>query len=128
MRASGTAGAIEALACQEDRLLVGYTRGLIVVFDLTSAACVHTYAAGQGVESLCWHATGTKFMSSHNDGSYVVWSAVAEEGMRGPALAPNIPFGPFPCKPIDKCLWKVTSDSDDELLVFTGGRKNRLQI
>ncbi|CAM6002331.1 unnamed protein product [Sphagnum balticum] len=107
LRASGTAGAIEALACQEDRLLVGYTRGLIVVFDLTLAACVHTYAAGQGVESLCWHATGTKFMSSHNDGSYVVWSALAEEGVRGPAQAPNIPFGMPRASFGDKCTVAV---------------------
>ena len=62
-------GAVEALLVQPNepgRLLIGYTRGLIVLWDTKTEAALQTYVASQQLESLAWR----------NDGSqvWVYWS------------------------------------------------------
>lgn len=44
----------------------------------------------QQLESVSWHRSGTKFMSSHNDGSYVVWSSTDSSK---PEETPVPPYG-----------------------------------
>uniref|UniRef100_A0A914WLH6 Lethal giant larvae homologue 2 domain-containing protein n=1 Tax=Plectus sambesii TaxID=2011161 RepID=A0A914WLH6_9BILA len=115
------AGQVEALAAyqgDESKLLIGFNRGLIVLYDTQTHTVKHTYITGQTLESIHWHADGKKFVSAHNDGSYIVWSV---EDNSKPMLSPNIPFGPFPCMPIKKIVWKTTAVRDDELMVFCGG-------
>ena len=68
---------MEALLAQPNephRILIGYARGLIVLWDRASKVAVQTYVASQQLESLAWRNDGSQFVSSHNDGSYVIWS------------------------------------------------------
>ena len=70
-------GAVEALLVQPNepgRLLIGYTRGLIVLWDVASQVALQTYVATQQLESLSWRNDGSQFISAHNDGSFVIWS------------------------------------------------------
>lgn len=65
----------------------------------------------QEVESLSWHADGTKFISAHGDGSLTRWS------LEGSLEIPKAvtPLGPFPCKAITKVEWS------DSSVFFSGG-------
>jgi len=65
------------------------------------------------LESASWHAGGKKFTTSHNDGSYIIWNVnpVEADGQAPDAAAvksdpsATTPYGPFPCKAINKILW-----------------------
>lgn len=54
-----------------NRLLVGYTRGLAVLWDRVAQAALHTFVSQQQLESLAWIGDG-QFVSSHNDGRWVL--------------------------------------------------------
>ena len=113
-------GAVEALQMQPgspDRILIGYTRGLIVLWNRTKETAEQTFVASQQLESIAWRNDGSQFVSSHNDGSYVIWSA--QGGNVEPLEPPNTPYGPYPCKAISKIRW--CHDNGDSWLLFAGG-------
>ena len=53
-----------------------------------------TFYANQQLEAISVKNDGTQFVSSHNDGSYIIWSSTSPE----PLEPPNTPYGPYPCK------------------------------
>lgn len=112
-------GAVEALAVHPtnpDKVLIGYNRGLIVLWDNKNSNTDQTYNATQQLESLCWHRNGEEFMSAHIDGSYIVWSAKDSSTPKESALTP---YGPFPCKAISKVEWKTAKS--EPYIIFSGG-------
>ncbi|KAK6642514.1 hypothetical protein RUM43_004016 [Polyplax serrata] len=112
-------GAVEAIAEQPgnpDCILIGYTRGLIVYWDKSNPSNKKIFLNPQQLECLCWYSSGTKFISSHNDGSYAFWDLDAEDK---PIEEPTTLYGPFPCKPITKLL--VVENEGENLIVFSGG-------
>lgn len=114
-------GAVEAIAEQpgnSENILIGYRRGLMVLWNKKDAMAVQTYINNQQLESFSWDMIGKKFLSSHNDGSYVVWCIESSE----PVEEPITVYGPFPCKAITKIQWcKCADDNDEDLIVFSGG-------
>jgi lethal(2) giant larvae protein len=123
--------------------LIGFNKGLIVLWDLKEKRSVHSYWAGQvglalsfskilefffrflkrklflfqQLESVCWVSDGSRFTTSHNDGSYVVWDpSKPTESLEKPVVV----YGPFPCKPIPKFLWRNTN-GPQPFLIFAGG-------
>jgi len=65
-------GAVESVLedpADPNRLLIGYTRGLVVLWDKATQSAVHTFVSQQQMESLAWIGDG-QFVSSHNDGRY----------------------------------------------------------
>ncbi|KAK7501290.1 hypothetical protein BaRGS_00007415 [Batillaria attramentaria] len=112
-------GAVEAIAVHPtnpEKFLIGYNRGLIVLWDNKENNTVQTYNATQQLESLTWHRKGEEFTSAHADGSYIVWRA---DDSSSPKEASTTPYGPFPCKAINKLQWK--SAKKDRLIIFSGG-------
>lgn len=112
-------GAVESIAVHEknpDKFLIGYNRGLIVLWDIKASNSEHTYNATQQLESLCWARSGEEFMSAHADGSYIVWNGSDSSEPKEPALTP---YGPFPCKAIGKVDWKTSKS--DTFIIFSGG-------
>lgn len=133
-------GAVEIIVEQPnhaDNLLIGYSRGLMVLWKKTNSEALRvcsffvrntrthescrrsfvlrlcelifqTYVNNQQLENLCWNDEGTKFVSSHNDGSYIFWSVDSSE----PQEEPITVYGPFPCKSITKILWPKSSNSE----------------
>ncbi|GIX73484.1 lethal(2) giant larvae protein homolog 1 [Caerostris extrusa] len=113
-------GSVEAIAehpLNPDKIVIGYNRGLMVLWDNKTLNSENTYVGSQQLESVSWHRSGTKFMSSHNDGTYVVWSSTDSSK---PEEAPVPPYGPFPCKAISKVLWRSVKGGDD-FTIFAGG-------
>ncbi len=128
-------GAVECVSEQPnsaDHILIGYTRGLLVLWNCKTLSAVQvcilsvlskmpsfylknylhlqTFVASQQLESVSWHPNGKKFVSAHNDGSYMVWTLGQEETDMFVKKEPNTisHYGPDPCKAITKILWSNT--------------------
>nr|CAH7767704.1 unnamed protein product [Callosobruchus chinensis] len=112
-------GAVEAIYEQPDNpnnILVGYNRGLIVLWNRSENTATKTFISNQQLESLCWKEDGRHFISSHNDGSYMEWDIDQSEK---PCGEPVTTYGPYSCRAIPKLLTRTLND--DQLLVFAGG-------
>lgn len=110
-------GAVEAIAEQPNHpnhLLIGYNRGLVVLWDKKDNKGVKSYITNQQLESVSWDGLGEKFITSHNDGSYIIWE-VNESDKREPMT----PYGPFPCRTIPKIL--IEEQRGKPLIIFSGG-------
>ena len=110
-------GAVEAILEHEadmNKILIGYTRGLIVLWDKGTQTAIRNFVCQQQLESLSWLGEN-KFVSSHNDGSYIVWD-VNTGSQEEP---PNTPYGPYPCKSIIK--FYGNGKGEDEWKIFSGG-------
>lgn len=66
-----------------------------------------TFIASQQLESASWFPSGLKFVTAHNDGSYMQWSLGNEEAGLVSKTEPKtiMPYGPVACKSISKILW-----------------------
>ncbi|EDV30787.1 uncharacterized protein Dana_GF14872, isoform A [Drosophila ananassae] len=114
-------GAIESirqLPNALNKLLIAYNRGLCVLWDLDTSSVERAYIApghGQSV-GLSVHTDGSEFSWYHADGSYATWSI----GSADPPKNVNyVPYGPDPCKSINR-LFKGKRGSSD-VIVFSGG-------
>lgn len=113
-------GAVEAVVqhpTKPDLLLIGYNRGLIVLWDTSQNKAEQMYNATTQLESLTFIGDGKEFISSHGNGSYVVWNTASSVRPKEQATTP---YGPFPCKAISKIIWKSTR-TKDPMSVFMGG-------
>ncbi|CAL7936360.1 unnamed protein product [Xylocopa violacea] len=119
-------GAVEAIAEQPghpDNILIGYNRGLMVLWNKATPGAqqlmglfsrAQTFVSTQQLESVHW-VSDTRFVSSHNDGSYAFWSPGSDK-----MLDSTTPYGPFPCKAVSKILVYPTAEHG-ELVLFSGG-------
>ncbi|XP_074039294.1 LLGL domain-containing protein l(2)gl isoform X1 [Leptinotarsa decemlineata] len=112
-------GAVESIFEQPEHpnnILIGYNRGLIVLWNRVDNSAVKTFISNQQLESIYWKEDGRHFLSSHNDGSYMEWDIDQSEK---PCGEPVTTYGPYSCRAIPKIL---TKDMNDEsLIVFSGG-------
>ncbi|XP_046141790.1 lethal(2) giant larvae protein homolog 1 isoform X6 [Osmia bicornis bicornis] len=110
-------GAVEAIAEQPghpDNILIGYNRGLMVLWNKATPGAQQTFVSTQQLESVHW-ISENRFVSSHNDGSYAFWSPISDT-----MVDSNTPYGPFPCKAVTKILVYETEEHG-ELILFSGG-------
>ncbi|XP_076673089.1 LLGL domain-containing protein l(2)gl isoform X3 [Andrena cerasifolii] len=110
-------GAVEAIAEQPghpDNILIGYNRGLMVLWNKATPGAQQTFISTQQLESVHW-VSETRFVSSHNDGSYAFWSPGSDSMLESTTL-----YGPFPCKAVSKILVYPTAEHG-ELVLFSGG-------
>ncbi|XP_060521862.1 lethal(2) giant larvae protein homolog 1 isoform X3 [Cylas formicarius] len=111
-------GAVESIIeqpQQPNNILIGYNRGLIVLWNRSDNAALKTFISNQQLESLCWK-NEQFFVSSHNDGSYMEWDANQSEN---PCGDPVTTYGPYPCRAIPKII--IRELEEKELIVFSGG-------
>ena len=61
-----------------NQLLVGYTRGLVLVWDRSTTSVTGTFISSQQLECATWRAE-QRLVSAHNDGSFVIWDSETGE-------------------------------------------------
>uniref|UniRef100_A0A7N8YNC5 LLGL scribble cell polarity complex component 1 n=1 Tax=Mastacembelus armatus TaxID=205130 RepID=A0A7N8YNC5_9TELE len=93
---------------QSGKVLIGYSRGLVVLWDLSARQADQLFLGKQQLESLVWERSASLFVSSHNDGGYSVWPVTSGNTYSHQPASSTIPYGPFPCKAINKILWRTT--------------------
>ncbi|KAL2298862.1 hypothetical protein Nmel_014470 [Mimus melanotis] len=92
-KALGPVESIQEHPRHGSQLLIGYSRGLVVLWEQSTRAVLHLFLGNQQLESLAWEQSGKSIVSSHSDGGYMVW-AVSGTGQRTqqPAMS-TIPYG-----------------------------------
>uniref|UniRef100_A0A7N8YP71 LLGL scribble cell polarity complex component 2 n=1 Tax=Mastacembelus armatus TaxID=205130 RepID=A0A7N8YP71_9TELE len=75
-----------------NQVVIGYGRGLMVIWDLKKRCAVQHIPATQQLESVWWTEDGSYILSSHSDGSYCRWM-VGEEDMNEEEEKSDIPYG-----------------------------------
>ncbi|XP_055263428.1 lethal(2) giant larvae protein homolog 1 isoform X3 [Moschus berezovskii] len=101
------------------KILIGYSRGLLVIWN-QAARCAERIFLGNQLESVCWERSGHTVVSSHSDGSYAIWAVdTGDSPVTQPTVA-TTPYGPFPCKAINKVLWRSCA-SGEHFVIFSGG-------
>ena len=116
-------GAVEALVehpGMSSVLVVGYTRGLVLIWDRNTASSLATMVSQQQLESLHWR--GESLVTCHNDGSFAVWDSNTGQLKEPPAT----PYGPYPCKAITKIYSTEVTGGDLDTgtgtwNIFSGG-------
>ncbi|XP_053193832.1 lethal(2) giant larvae protein homolog 1 isoform X2 [Scomber japonicus] len=101
-------------------ILIGYSRGLVVLWDLSTRHADQLFLGKQQLESLVWERSGNLFVSSHNDGGYSVWAVTSGNTYNHQPESSTIPYGPFPCKAINKIL-RRTTETGSSVLLYSGG-------
>nr|CAG4643699.1 EOG090X00I4 [Lepidurus arcticus] len=110
-------GPVEAVTqhpLHPEKVLIGYNRGLLVLWNLRALTADQTFQVNQQLESLSWSPSSEQIVTSHNDGSYITWNVGSKLEQK-----PSTPYGPFPCKPISKIRYH--GSPGDDYYVFLGG-------
>ncbi|THD19991.1 putative inorganic pyrophosphatase [Fasciola hepatica] len=129
------------------QLLIGYSSGLSLIYDLRADRVVVLLPWKHGLEAAAWcggnglpHRSsstatpihlGMRLLTAHSDGSLGVWSlhdagfscVTSSPAAEPPVLnmedPPTRPYGPFPCKLISKVFW--LSSPLGGITAFVGG-------
>ncbi|XP_054992636.1 lethal(2) giant larvae protein homolog 1 isoform X1 [Sorex araneus] len=118
-KALGPVESLQGHLRDPNKILIGYSRGLLVIWNQAAQCAERVFLGNQQLESLCWERGGHTLVSSHSDGSYAIWSADGSSPTAQPAAA-TTPYGPFPCKAINKILWR-SCESGGHFIIFSGG-------
>uniref|UniRef100_A0A671L4C8 LLGL scribble cell polarity complex component 2 n=1 Tax=Sinocyclocheilus anshuiensis TaxID=1608454 RepID=A0A671L4C8_9TELE len=101
------------------QVLIGYSRGLMVLWDLDRQCPIQHFLGTQQLESVWWMEDGGNILSSHSDGSYCQWTVTGEDPQTEPEKQ-ETPYGSFPCKAISKVI-QLPSKQGPPFLIFSGG-------
>lgn len=110
-------GSVEALQehpTDPEKLLIGYKKGIIVLWNQNKVKAEGPFLAQPEVESVFWHKSCEQFISAHENGSLSVWKVPKHDNTPIEANS-STPFGPFPCKAIRKVEWH------NDTIIFSGG-------
>ncbi|TDG98448.1 hypothetical protein EPR50_G00218710 [Perca flavescens] len=100
-----------------NQVVIGYGRGLMVIWDLEKQCAIQHIPATQQLESVWWTEDGGYILSSHSDGSYCQWMVSGEDEDEEKS---DIPYGHFPCKAISKIV-QLPTEEGPPFLLFSGG-------
>uniref|UniRef100_A0A671VEE8 LLGL scribble cell polarity complex component 2 n=1 Tax=Sparus aurata TaxID=8175 RepID=A0A671VEE8_SPAAU len=102
-----------------NQIVIGYGRGLMVIWDLEKQCALQHIPATQQLESVWWTEDGGYILSSHSDGSYCRWMVGGEDENEEEEKS-DIPYGHFPCKAISKIV-QLPTEEGPPFLLFSGG-------
>lgn len=108
--------------CDENRLLVAFETGLIILWDLKMKTIEHRYYADSHVHGVTWHHEGKQFMCCHANGSLTLWNYrnVKPQQVQFPHAKSSDGSKFDNYFPIGKLEWK-SCRSSDPFVIFTGG-------
>ncbi|XP_070166785.1 syntaxin-binding protein 5 isoform X12 [Polyergus mexicanus] len=104
------------------KMLIGYTTGQIVLWDLKTKSADYRCQTDDPLKSITWHHEGKQFMCSHTDGSLSTWTVrqLKPANVTYPHAKSTKDGEPELCKPIQKVEWKL-SRSGEAYVIFSGG-------
>ncbi|XP_011259561.1 syntaxin-binding protein 5 isoform X9 [Camponotus floridanus] len=104
------------------KMLIGYTTGQIVLWDLKTKTADYRCQTDDPLKSITWHHEGKQFMCSHTDGSLSTWTVrqLKPTNVTYPHAKSTKDGEPELCKPIQKVEWKL-SRSGEAYVIFSGG-------
>ncbi|MXQ87067.1 hypothetical protein E5288_WYG007494 [Bos mutus] len=102
-----------------NQILIGYSRGLVVIWDLQGSRVLSHFLSSQQLENVFWQRDSRLIVSCHSDGSYCQWRMTSNSPKPEP-LRSCVPYGPFPCKAITKIFW-LTTKQGLPFTIFQGG-------
>ncbi|XP_030630148.1 LLGL scribble cell polarity complex component 2 [Chanos chanos] len=102
------------------QVLIGYGRGLLVLWDLDRRCALQHFLGTQQLESVWWMEDGGSLLSSHSDGSYCHWTVSTDTAVQAEPDKQETPYGSFPCKAISKIL-QLPTRHGPPFLIFSGG-------
>ncbi|XP_041491899.1 LLGL scribble cell polarity complex component 2 isoform X2 [Microtus oregoni] len=102
-----------------NQILIGYSRGLVVIWDLQGRGVLSHFLSSQQLENVSWQRDGCLIVTCHSDGSHCQWPVPSDTQNPDP-LRSSIPYGPFPCKAITKIFW-LTTRQGLPFTIFQGG-------
>ncbi|CAO2646089.1 LLGL scribble cell polarity complex component 2 [Lemmus lemmus] len=81
-----------------NQILIGYSRGLVVIWDLQGSRVLSHFLSSQQLENVSWQRDGCLIVTCHSDGSYCQWP-VSSDTQNPDPLHSSIPYGhpPFSC-------------------------------
>ncbi|XP_020773816.1 LLGL scribble cell polarity complex component 2 [Boleophthalmus pectinirostris] len=112
--------ALQENPVDSNQVVIGYGRGLMVVWDLEKHCALQHIPATQQLESVWWTEDGSYILSSHSDGSYCRWMVGNSDPSSEDEEKSDIPYGHFPCKAIPKIM-QLPTEEGPPFLLFSGG-------
>ncbi|XP_045923961.1 LLGL scribble cell polarity complex component 2 isoform X2 [Micropterus dolomieu] len=114
--------ALQENAVNPNQVVIGYGRGLMVIWDLEKERAIQHILATQQLESVWWTEDGSNILSSHSDGSYCRWMVGGDDlnEEEEEEEKSDIPYGHFPCKAISKIV-QLPTEAGPPFLLFSGG-------
>ncbi|XP_063097716.1 LLGL scribble cell polarity complex component 2 isoform X6 [Cavia porcellus] len=101
------------------QILIGYSRGLVIIWDLQGSRVLCHFLSSQQLENVSWQRDGHLIVTCHSDGSHCQWP-VSSDTQQPEPLHSSMPYGPFPCKAITKIFW-LTTKQGLPFTIFQGG-------
>uniref|UniRef100_A0A8C1ZLC7 LLGL scribble cell polarity complex component 2 n=1 Tax=Cyprinus carpio TaxID=7962 RepID=A0A8C1ZLC7_CYPCA len=99
------------------QVLIGYSRGLMVLWDLDRQRPIQHFLGTQQLESVWWMEDGVNILSSHSDGSYCQWTVTGED----PQTEPENQEMPYVNTSLSKVMSSILSSPSPPFLIFSGG-------
>ena len=92
-------GTVEAIEIREncEEMVVGYSRGVAIHYNLKSFKIIHTFYSHTQLEALHWYDDKSTLIA-FQDGSTTNWNFDDEVTINSKTA--DILYGPMPCKPI----------------------------
>ncbi|KAM7539250.1 hypothetical protein Aperf_G00000048998 [Anoplocephala perfoliata] len=108
-----------------NRLLIGYSSGLLVLWDLRAKAAEARFHYHEKLYSFSWHWEGKSFISAHSSGTIVTWTLNQpkrpQSVSRPHATEEDVSESPqYAFEPIRYIQWLPTKNGES-IIVFSGG-------
>ncbi|KAL7979386.1 hypothetical protein Chor_015410 [Crotalus horridus] len=95
------------------RILIGYSRGLMVLWDRSSREVHHLFLGNQQLESISWERSGRTLVSSHSDGGYALWSMANGSPKTLQPTTSTVPYGEANMEKLRE-MWSVPLQSHQQ--------------
>lgn len=115
--ASGRIVSIVQLSNNSNKYLIGFSQGVIVMWDSEAGTASIACSAVQPLENMHLNITNEELMTAHSDGSYMTWKFV-DDSLK--FVDKVTPYGPFPCEAIRKVI-TGKCPAGDSIVIFSGG-------
>uniref|UniRef100_A0A673M5L2 LLGL scribble cell polarity complex component 2 n=1 Tax=Sinocyclocheilus rhinocerous TaxID=307959 RepID=A0A673M5L2_9TELE len=101
------------------QVLIGYSRGLMVLWDLDRQRPIQHFLGTQQLESVWWMEDGGNILSSHSDGSYCQWTVTGGDPKHVPKPILCLKLCTFALHTINVSF--VLVSPSPPFLIFSGG-------